>query len=114
MTVRRPKTDTTESGERAALLCTIDPPAAMSALCATFPSIRAAPGVRPWDPDALARWGGATGSADGARESVAFVLSVWSPDHAFDLSRALAVWDATHRAAFLAWASDPWWPLRKP
>jgi hypothetical protein len=22
---------------------------------------------------------------------------------------ALSVWDREHRAAFLAWAADPWW-----
>lgn len=29
--------------------------------------------------------------------------------YAFDAHAALAVWDAEHRAAFLAWASAPWW-----
>ena len=27
----------------------------------------------------------------------------------FDLHAALGGWDESHRAAFLAWAQDPWW-----
>lgn len=41
----------------------------------------------------------------------------WSPPardflidgYAFDVLAALAVWDARHRDAFLAWARAPWW-----
>lgn len=28
----------------------------------------------------------------------------------FDASEAMMKWDPAHRAAFVAWASDPWWP----
>jgi hypothetical protein len=28
----------------------------------------------------------------------------------FDVMEALRVWDLKHRAAFLEWAKDPWWP----
>lgn len=51
---------------------------------------------------------------DGAIHAARFVLSVWNPHPKrkcgkFDLHNALSCWDRQHRAAFLAWAQDPWW-----
>jgi DNA primase len=48
------------------------------------------------------------------RASVQFVLSVWDPRQewlcgSFDVVQALDLWDSEHRAAFVAWATDPWW-----
>jgi hypothetical protein len=44
-----------------------------------------------------------------------FILSVYnSTDECkcgtFDLMEALACWETHHRAAFLEWARNPWWP----
>lgn len=44
-----------------------------------------------------------------------FVLQVWNPHTKwtagrFNVVEALQRWDERHRAAFLAWAADPWWP----
>ena len=43
------------------------------------------------------------------------MLAVWNPDvewqcGRFDLMEALCCWDDRHRAAFLMWAAEPWWP----
>ena len=51
----------------------------------------------------------------GARCAVAFVLYLWSGRHLwkaqhFDLREAWGCWDDAQRAAWQAWAADPWWP----
>lgn len=94
----------------------------MSALAESFPTLLAAgyAGIRPWDPLALDAH---RGEAHGERCAIQFLLSVWNPETSaapkkrdrwkhggFDLQEALGVWDDQHRAAFLAWASAPWWP----
>lgn len=72
----------------------------------------------------FARWCAETGGG-GQRDAGLFVLSVWGgagedwnqwlsrgdgpTGGKFCLHRALGNWDAKHRAAFVAWASDPWW-----
>lgn len=86
----------------------------MSNLALSFPSLREAPGVREWDPNALNIW--ATGSATSiGRVSASFILNVWEPSTAweagpFELMRALRTWDSEHRAAFASWSAQPWWP----
>jgi len=51
----------------------------------------------------------------GARAAARFVWSVWDgttmapPDLAFNLREAWGAWDSAHRAAWQAWASNPWW-----
>jgi len=87
---------------------------AIEDLAHSFPCLRRAVGIRPWDANLLADWAGGPVS-HGERVTAQFVLAVWCPDEAwpcgrFDLMEALAVWDLPHRAAFLAWATDPWWP----
>ncbi len=49
-------------------------------------------------------------------ECAHFVLSVWNLTDTeeelgpFNVMNALAGWDREHRAAFVEWARDPWWP----
>jgi len=55
------------------------------------------------------------GQGHGCICAAKFVLSVWNPttrwkSGRFDIHDALGVWDDAHRAAFVAWAKDPWWP----
>ena len=72
-----------------------------------------------WDVDvwmALARpW------SHGEKCAAAFVAHVWNPSHAasqartlhhwrFDVIEAFGVWDLDNRAAFIAWAQNPYWP----
>lgn len=86
----------------------------MTELARSFPCLKNAPGVDPWDPAALDRW--AAGPAShGERVTASFVLAVWdsSTDWAcgrFDLMEALNVWPPSHRDPFLRWAASPWWP----
>ncbi len=86
----------------------------MADLARGFPSTRGAPGIDPWHPGELNRW--ATGPAShGERHAARFLLSVWDPSieweaGRFDVMEALRVWDMPHRAAFLRWAAEPWWP----
>lgn len=86
----------------------------MTELARSFPSLRHAPGVDPFDVEPLDCW--AAGKAShGEALAARFVLAVWSPEEAweagrFDVMEALRVWDLPHREAFLKWASDPWWP----
>lgn len=49
-----------------------------------------------------------------AYHAARFLLAVWSKgaewdNTPFDVFAAMTVWDEPHRAAFLAWAADPWW-----
>lgn len=85
----------------------------MSALCEQFPTLRGRPGVSPWDPGLFGEQVRAPWACAGARDAIRFVCGVWSVSHpgaqGFDLHKALGRWDASHRAAFNAWAAQPWW-----
>lgn len=49
-------------------------------------------------------------ASSGQMAAAAFCLNVWdSTEHKFDLAKAMVVWDSAHRAAFVRWASDPFW-----
>lgn len=53
-----------------------------------------------WDPH----------GASGAISAACFALSVWNPySYQFVLADAWGRWDVEHRAAWKAWAADPWW-----
>lgn len=110
----------------------------MMALARTFPTLRSAP-LEPWCPEALDDWG-CHGACHGAVHAARFVLAVWhgrmgfvgkprpTPEKSgwrgihrfpvdthwrigpFDVVDAMSTWDATHRAAFITWASEPWYP----
>jgi len=92
-------------------------------LVMSFPTLRGCPGTMPWNAGRFAAW--ASGCDTRAQRNAAqFVLSVWNgstPDDAwwcedplevgrFDPVDALAYWDQMHRAAFLRWCEDPFWP----
>ena len=86
----------------------------MTELAESFPCLRGARGVDPFEPKELNRW--ATGPAShGERVTASFILAIWDSSTEweagrFDLMEALNVWPHDHRAAFLKWASEPWWP----
>ena len=88
----------------------------MSRLAEAFPTLRDdVPGVRPWNASTLDAWLGTSPAVtSGSRDAAAFVRGVWNGNVewsvAFDVYRALGCWDGAHRAAFLTWASAPWWP----
>lgn len=87
----------------------------MATLAQSFPTLRDAPGIQPWDPERLDTWAVGPAPGHGAFCAARFVLAVWnSTDEwqcgTFDVMEALACWDREHRAAFLEWAREPWWP----
>jgi hypothetical protein len=87
----------------------------ISTLAHSFPTLHAARGLTPWRPEELDRWACGPVPGSGALHAARFVLAVWS-SHAdwecgrFDAVRALGAWDEAHRAAFLTWVTQPWWP----
>ncbi len=92
----------------------------MTRLACSFPSLRSAAGVEPWDPLALLRW--SLPASHGEACAAKFVLSVWNsstnneliePDRKFsrfDLFEAMNVWDQEHINAALAWIELPFSP----
>lgn len=65
------------------------------------------------------KWARQHAYSHGQQFAVAFVLAVYwgknrhSPGPGiakFDVVDAFSTWDASHRAAFLCWAHDPWLP----
>jgi hypothetical protein len=89
--------------------------ARMTALAESFPTLRDADGVRPWDAQRLEAWLLSGAPGHGASCAGRFVLSVWNSydewrSGRFDLHEALGCWDDKHRRAFLAWSVQPWWP----
>jgi hypothetical protein len=86
----------------------------MTAFAQTFPTMRYASGVEPWDALKLDTWGNGPRS-HGERVAAQFLLNVWDQSTdwksgRFDLMEALRIWDTEHHRAFLNWVSDPWWP----
>lgn len=92
------------------------------ALAVTFPSLKYCPDVR-----ALAEAKGAriheavetivsrvrTGMyGTGKGHAATFVIGLFrNPESPiFDVTAAMGKWDVDHRAAFVAWSADPWWP----
>jgi hypothetical protein len=97
----------------------------MHGLIATFPALE---GFTPtigkrFDATGFAGWAGEAQLSDGGMYAALFVLSVWN-DRAdwseygckterhggrFYLHDAMGCWDPAQRAAFAAWASNPFW-----
>ena len=71
-------------------------------------------GVAPWDARVLGA--NYSGASHGERCTIAFLLNVWDangdwPCGTFDVIDALSVWQGSPaHAAFVKWASSPWWP----
>ena len=78
--------------------------AKMTAIARTFPCLRGAPGVSPWEPTELNRW--ACGPAShGGRVTAQFLLAVWDRTvdweaGRFDVMEALQVWPPSHSGPF--------------
>ena len=93
----------------------------MTRLATLFPSLRAAPGVSPWNANEFLRWATSGVLSHGEVLAAKFVLGVWNsstdwedtaremklikPDQTFsrfDLFEAMNVWDQEHVNAALA------------
>lgn len=102
---------------RAALEVPADPESEVAGrmldLVESFPSLRGL--LQRWEAKRFEAWAAGPAPSSGAREAARFVLEVWNPGvewecGRFDWHRALALWDEGHRAAFLAWLQDPFYP----
>ncbi len=112
----------------------------MTELALSFPTLRGADGVEPFDPVVLDEWACGPAPCHGGLLAARFVLAVfhgsagrvgkrrktperdeWRGAHRFsvdtqwrcgifDIVDALGTWDHAHRSAFVAWAREPWWP----
>jgi hypothetical protein len=92
----------------------------MSALALSFHALerKDPPGLQPWDALAFFEWCERMQGRISTHEfeCAHFVLSVWNlrdTEAVFgtlDVMGALCGWDREHRAAFIEWARDPWWP----
>ena len=85
----------------------------ITALAESFPTLRGASGVSPWDPDKFEAWACGPAPGSGALAAARFVLAVYAIGAEwkcgrFDVVHAMNVWDEDHREAFVAWACDPW------
>lgn len=99
----------------------------ISQLAMTFPSLRGAPGVEPWDALALLKW--TRVASHGEAIAAKFVLGVWNPStdwdkvaedngllkdggHVapFDLFEAMNCLDHESIAAISAWIRKPFFP----
>jgi len=90
----------------------------MTAIARSFPSLRGAPGVDPWDVNRLGEWAATSPAVThGSRHAARFVLAAWNEDAPesfglgpFRMMRAWQTWDDAHRAAALAFLRDPYFP----
>lgn len=101
----------------------------MTRLAKSFPSLRHAPGVEPWNVDKFLPWATSGVLSHGEVLAAKFVLSVWNPGtdwedvaregglldegqrfRRFDLFEAMNVWDSAHVRAALTWLESPFFP----
>jgi hypothetical protein len=105
-------------------------------LALSFPTLEKADGIELFDPFVLDVWACRYASSGGLW-SARFILALWSGKMGFvhpskpskqspgerqypvdtywkcglfDIVNAMGTWDVPHRAAFAAWAREPWWP----
>lgn len=95
----------------------------IQALAESFPSLRKATGIRPWNPEQLEAWACDRAANDeSAFLAVQFILSLFEEDVGippgarnecgpFDFRAAMMAWDDEHRNAFIDWVKAPWWPF---
>ena len=106
----------------------IDTRRAMAALAQSFPTLRGADGVEPWDVDRFLSWLCGPAPSHGALHAGRFVLGVWNRTtdwceatrglgleggellSRLDLVDAVGTWDDEHRAACWRWMEGPFWP----
>lgn len=84
--------------------------ARMTVLAELFPTLARGTWPRPFDVTTFLRWSTKTNLAGTAAGYAAeFVADVWyGGGRRFDVVEAMRKWDDAHRAAFVAWARNPW------
>lgn len=92
-------------------------------LALRFPTLRGANGIYPWSIVAFAEWVSAIDDP-AAKAAGQFLIELWNhgtpPEQGwwnldlqvgrFHVVTALQIWDAHHRAAYLNWVEQPFWP----
>jgi len=84
----------------------------LTALAQSFPALKEADGIAPFEPRILEKWTGSPACNELARHAACLVLNVYNPRTPwrlgrFDVLKAMRTWDDAHRAAFLAWVQEP-------
>lgn len=83
----------------------------IAALARSFPSLRYAPGLEPFKPAKLDAWAASDERENEAKHAAQFVLAIAKPRGwkvgRFNVLLAMRRWDDAHRAAFIAWAKNP-------
>ncbi len=77
----------------------------------SFPALKKAPGVDPWDAMLLDRWAESGSASSGERQAARFILCVWNRHewgNKFFMSDALNTWDDKNLKAFQGWVAAPW------
>jgi len=75
----------------------------------SFPSLRDHFDGTVWDVEYLSDWKNGPYASSGGAAAAAFVLHVWNHYRfTFDMGQAFNHWDDAHRAAWIAWAKEPW------
>ncbi len=82
-------------------------------LALSFPSLRRAPGIQPWDAEALDRWAAQPNRDPAARAAAQLALGFADSGRAwtcgrFDLWEALTIWDCDHGSPFVAFLQHCW------
>jgi len=80
----------------------------LAALAEQFPTLHGANGLKPFRADMLLEYANKNGGS-GMRHAAAFIANIYNHKNGFNLGAAVSTWDAEHRAAFAAWAVDPFW-----
>lgn len=92
-------------------------------LALSFPTLRHAAGVAPWNQEQFEAWviekveivkiTDRDYEAQCALYAGLFILSLTDRYDGFPFHFAFSTWDDAHRAAFIAWAFDPFWVLEQ-
>jgi hypothetical protein len=99
--------------------------ARLERLALSFPTLRKAPGVKPWNEEQFETWVHEQAKRAGdawekdqkaaarAAHAGLFLLSLVDRlgGPGFELALAMASWNEAHRDAFRAWVADPFWVL---
>ena len=88
----------------------------MEKFAKSFPSLKEAEGLSPWEPYKLCQWGKSYGKGSTELNAVRFVLWIFNPQllypcGRFELWEAMLSFEDGDREAFAQWVKSPWWLL---
>jgi hypothetical protein len=80
----------------------------LTELAKTFPDLADVMGAEAFDVGKMREWLEGPGAIGGAYHAAQFLLMVAGVGQSFDVVSAMITWNDACKAAFLAWAKDPW------